>query len=109
LKKDYRSLTAYHTTLLDRSFFRREKLVKGDSYTKNEKPSHFRNDSDKRKRMMHKECMQHLKLHREEFMEWHKKKLKDRKKMVYQVKSQIEIKKKEKEELEEKKKVARLR
>lgn len=59
--------------------------------------------------MMHKECMQHLKLHREEFMEWHKKKLKDRKKMVYQVKSQIETKKKEKEELEEKKKVARLR
>lgn len=58
---------------------------------------------------MHKECMQHLKLHREEFMEWHKKKLKDRKKMVYQVKSQIETKKKEKEELEEKKKVARLR
>lgn len=53
--------------------------------------------------------MQHLKLHREEFMEWHKKKLKDRKKMVYQVKSQIETKKKEKEELEEKKKVARLR
>jgi|JI10StandDraft_1071094.scaffolds.fasta_scaffold2468666_1 hypothetical protein len=59
--------------------------------------------------MMHKECMQHLKLHREEFMEWHKKKIKERKKLVYHVKSHIEAKRKEKEEIEEKKKVARLR
>jgi len=33
--------------------------------------------------------MQHLKIHREEFLEWHRKKLKDRKKLVTQVKSTI--------------------
>jgi ATP-dependent helicase STH1/SNF2 len=59
--------------------------------------------------MMHKECMQHLKLHREEFMEWHRKKLKDRKKLANQVKSNLETRKKEKEELEEKRKIARLK
>lgn len=42
-------------------------------------------------------------------MEWHKKKIKERKKLVYHIKSHIETKRKEKEELEEKKKVVRLR
>jgi len=59
--------------------------------------------------MMHNECMQHLKVHREEFLEWHRKKLKDRKKLVAQVKSTIEARRKEKEELEEKRKIARLK
>ena len=58
---------------------------------------------------MHRECMQILKPHREEFMEWHRKKVKDRKKLSNQVKSQLETRKKEKEELEEKRKIARLR
>jgi hypothetical protein len=35
MKKDYRSLTMFQTTLLDRSFFRRDKLVKGESASKN--------------------------------------------------------------------------
>ena len=109
MKKDYRSLTMFQTTLLDRSFFRREKLVKGESTSKNEKASQFRTDNDKRKRMMHKECMQHLKLHREEFMEWHRKKLKDRKKLANQVKTHLENRKKEKEEIEEKRRLARLK
>jgi len=53
--------------------------------------------------------MQHLKLHREEFMEWHRKKLKDRKKLTNQVKTHLENRKKEKEEFEEKRKLARLK
>jgi len=59
--------------------------------------------------MMHKECMQHLKIHKEDFMEWHRKKIKDRKKLANQVKGYIETKRKEKEELEERKKIARLK
>ena len=59
--------------------------------------------------MMHKECMQHLKLHREEFMEWHKKKIKERKKVSGHVKALIESKRKEKEEMEERKKIARIK
>lgn len=59
--------------------------------------------------MVHKECMQHLKTHKEEFMEWHRKKLKDRKKLANQVKTYIETRRKEKEELEERKKIARLK
>jgi hypothetical protein len=42
-------------------------------------------------------------------MEWHRKKLKDRKKLATQIKGQIEVKRKEREELEEKKKLVRLR
>jgi len=38
---------------------------------------------------MHKECMQHLKIHKEDFMEWHRKKIKDRKKLANQVKGYI--------------------
>jgi hypothetical protein len=59
--------------------------------------------------MMHKECMQHLKIHKEDFMEWHRKKIKDRKKLANQVKGYIETKRKEKEELEERRKIARLK
>ena len=109
MKRDYKSLTLFQNNLLDRSFFRRERLVKGDSSAKHEKTSHFRSDNDKKKRMIHRECMQNLKLHREEFMEWHRKKLKERKKLSNQVKGHIETKKKEKEEIEEKKKIARLK
>lgn len=69
----------------------------------------MKSDNDRRKRMLHKECMQHLKTHREEFMEWHRKKLKDRKKLATQVKATIEARRKEKEELEEKRKIARLK
>ena len=50
-----------------------------------------------------------MKIHREEFMEWHRKKVKDRKKLATQIKAQIEVKRKEREELEEKRKIARLR
>ena len=53
--------------------------------------------------------MQHLKIHKEDFMEWHRKKIKDRKKLANQVKGYIETKRKEKEELEERRKIARLK
>ena len=109
MKKDYRSLTMYQNNLLDRSFFRRERLFRGESSARNEKTGQFRSDNDKRKRVMHRECMQILKSHREEFMEWHRKRLKDRKKLSNQVKTQLETRKKEKEELEEKRKIARLK
>ena len=33
--------------------------------------------------------MQQLKIHKEDFMEWHRKKVKDRKKLANQVKAQI--------------------
>lgn len=38
---------------------------------------------------MHRECMQHIKLHREEVMEWHKKKIKEKKKLANNVKTQL--------------------
>lgn len=42
-------------------------------------------------------------------MEWHRKKVKDRKKLANNVKTQLQTRKKEKEELEEKRKIARLK
>jgi hypothetical protein len=109
MRRESRSVNIFHTTLLDRSFFRRERLSKGEGGGKTEKTGHMKTDNDRRKRMMHKECMQHLKIHKEEFFEWHRKKLKDRKKIAMQVKGSIETKRKEKEELEEKRKIARLK
>ncbi len=43
--------------------------------------------------------MQHLRLHKEEFFEYHRKKQKDRKKMVNQAKIAYESKKKSKDDL----------
>jgi len=41
--------------------------------------------------------MQHLKLHKEEFLEWHRKKIKDRRRIANLVKNTIETRKREKE------------
>ena len=109
MKKEHRSLNVLQNSLLDRGFFRRERLLKGEGGAKTEKTGHMKTDNDRRKRMMHKECMQHLKLHKEEFMEWHRKKVKDRKKLALQVKASIEAKRKEREEIEERRKMARLK
>lgn len=70
--------------------------------------SQVKTEQDRRKKLKHKEFMQHLKMHKEEFSEWHKKKLKDLKKVISQAKTTIELKKKDEEEKEKKKKVARL-
>lgn len=88
MKRESRSLNLLQTSLLDRTFLRRERLTKGDA-GRAEKSGHMKTDNDRRKRMVHKECMQHLKLHKEEFMEWHRKKIKDRKKLATQVKASI--------------------
>lgn len=108
MRREHRSLTLLQTSLLDRAYLRRERLARGEG-GRTEKSGHMKTDNDRRKRMVHKECMQHLKLHKEEFMEWHRKKIKDRKKLATQVKASIETRRKEKEELEEKKKIARLK
>ena len=89
MKREHKSLTLYHSTLLDRNFFRRERLSKGDGGGRTEKSGQMKSDNDRRKRMMHRECMQQLKIHKEEFLEWHRKKIKDRKKLAIQVKTSI--------------------
>ena len=58
---------------------------------------------------MHRECMQHLKMHKEEFTEWHRKKLKERRKLATQVKNHIEARRREQEETDERRKLARLK
>jgi|LakMenEpi03Aug12_release.lakeMendotaPanAssembly.Ray.scaffolds.fasta_scaffold1145220_1 hypothetical protein len=65
MKREHKSLTLYHSTLLDRNFFRRERLSKGDGGSRTEKSGHMKSDNDRRKRMMHRECMQQLKIHKE--------------------------------------------
>jgi hypothetical protein len=52
--------------------------------------------------------MQHLRIHKEEFLEWHRKKQKDRKKIANQAKANYDIKKKEKEMIQDKKAEERL-
>lgn len=52
--------------------------------------------------------MQHLRIHKEEFLEWHRKKHKDRKKLSNQARSIHDIKKKEKEMIQDKKAEERL-
>ncbi len=52
--------------------------------------------------------MQHLRIHKEEFLEWHRKKQKDLKKMGNQAKSIYDLKKKEKEMIQDKKAEERL-
>ena len=52
--------------------------------------------------------MQHLRIHKEEFLEWHRKKQKDRKKISNQAKSNYDLKKKEKEMIQDKKDFERL-
>jgi hypothetical protein len=75
--------------LLDRNFFRREKLLKmADSGNRVEKlENQMKSDYERRKKIKHKELMLNLKIHKEEFLEWHRKKLKDRKKIVNQAKA----------------------
>lgn len=104
-------MTVFSHQLLDRSFFRREKLTKlGDSSSRYSKlEGHVKTDHDRRRKLRHRELMQHLRSHRDEFMEWHRKKGKDRRKVVAQAKATIEARKKEKEEIEEKKKIIRLK
>lgn len=52
--------------------------------------------------------MQHLRIHKEEFLEWHRKKQKDRKKISNQAKSNYDLKRKEKEMIQDKKDQERL-
>ena len=52
--------------------------------------------------------MQHLRIHKEEFLQWHRKKQKDRKKISMQAKSNYDFKKKEKEMIQDKKDQERL-
>ena len=65
MRRNYRSLSMFEHNLLDRSFFKREKMGRGEMGGKQERGHHLKTDNDRRKRMMHKECMQHLKLHKE--------------------------------------------
>ena len=53
--------------------------------------------------------MQHLRAHKQDFMEWHRKKQKDRKKIANQAKGIIDAKRKSKEDLEDKATLARLK
>lgn len=86
---------------MDRNYFRREKLQKnrneGNRVEKLE--NQVKSDHERRKKIKHKEFMQHLRVHKEEFLEWHRKKQKDRKKIANQAKANYDIKKKEKESL----------
>ena len=52
--------------------------------------------------------MQHLRIHKEEFLDWHRKKQKDRKKLTNQAKSIYDMKKKEKDMIQDKKAEERL-
>lgn len=67
-----------------------------------------KSDHERRKKIKHKEFMQHLRIHKEEFLEWHRKKQKDLKKMGNQAKSIYDLKKKEKEMIQDKKAEERL-
>jgi hypothetical protein len=69
----------------------------------------MKSDHERRKKIKHKEFMQHLRAHKEEFMEWHRKKQKDRKKIANQAKAIIDAKRKSKEDLEDKATLARLK
>jgi ATP-dependent helicase STH1/SNF2 len=69
----------------------------------------MKSDHERRKKIKHKEFMQHLRAHKEEFMEWHRKKQKDRKKIANQAKAIIDAKRKSKEDLEDKATQARLK
>jgi hypothetical protein len=40
-------------------------LSKGDGGGRTEKSGQMKSDNDRRKRMMHRECMQQLKIHKE--------------------------------------------
>ena len=53
--------------------------------------------------------MQHLRIHKEEFLEWHRKKHKERKKVANQAKNNYDLKKKEKEMIQDQKDNERLR
>ncbi len=96
--------------MLDRNYFRREKLQKnrneGNRVEKLE--NQVKSDHERRKKIKHKEFMQHLRIHKEEFLEWHRKKQKDLKKMGNQAKSIYDLKKKEKEMIQDKKAEERL-
>lgn len=95
---------------MDRNYFRREKLQKnrneGNRVEKLE--NQVKSDHERRKKIKHKEFMQHLRIHKEEFLEWHRKKQKDLKKMGNQAKSIYDLKKKEKEMIQDKKAEERL-
>lgn len=51
--------------LLERSYFKRERLGRGELGGRSERSQQLKTDHDRRKRLMHRECMQHLKLHKE--------------------------------------------
>ena len=70
--------------------------------------SQVKTDHERRKKIKHKEFMQHLRVHKEEFLEWHRKKQKDRKKLTNQAKSIHDLKKKEKDMIQDKKAEERL-
>lgn len=103
-------MSLFEEQLLDRNYFRREKLQKnrneGNRVEKLE--NQVKSDHERRKKIKHKEFMQHLRIHKEEFLEWHRKKHKDRKKLSNQAKSIYDLKKKEKEMIQDKKTEERL-
>lgn len=68
-----------------------------------------KSDHERRKKIKHKEFMQHLRVHKEEFLEWHRKKQKERKKVANQAKTNYDLKKKEKEMKEDQKATERLK
>ena len=69
----------------------------------------MKSDHERRKKHKHKEFMQHLRAHKEDFVEWHRKKGKDRKKIAMQAKNFIDTKRKAKEDVEDKATIARLK
>eukprot|EP00919_Chromeraceae_sp_WS-2016_P012356 GHVR01028842.1.p2 GENE.GHVR01028842.1~~GHVR01028842.1.p2 ORF type:complete len:119 (+),score=21.92 GHVR01028842.1:2359-2715(+) len=68
----------------------------------------MKSDHERRKKIKHREFMQHLRAHKEEFNEWHRKRAKDRKKIVNQAKGIYDNKKKSKEDTVDKEEKIRL-
>ncbi len=66
MKKDNKSVRLFESQLLDRSYFRREKLQKnretGNRVEKLE--NQMKSDHERRKKIKHKEFMQHLRSHK---------------------------------------------
>lgn len=110
IQNDNKAVWLFEQQLLDRNYFRREKLQKnrneGNRVEKLE--NQVKSDHERRKKIKHKEFMQHLRIHKEEFLQWHRKKQKDRKKISMQAKSNYDFKKKEKEMIQDKKDQERL-
>ncbi len=111
MKRDSRACRLFERKLLDRNYFRREKLQRTrDTGSKVENlENQMKSDHERRKKIKHREFMQHLRTHKEEFFEWHRKKQRDRKKVVNQAKANYDAKKKSKEDNDNKEYEKRLK